>query len=173
VVLLVAVIVLAGCAGLYQTAPPRPKTKAVRVEDENVAVSVDFGQFAWCSSNPNAGFDTEYTHDFTGLWITARNKTQKTIEVDWNKTAYLRNGNTDGGFIYSGIKFSQRESANRRPDYILPGKNMVKRVWPNCEVELVTGTWMHRCLPNGGTVGVLLVYRLDGVEHVLPCEIGR
>lgn len=154
---------------------PEPHVQTFYNEDANVKVGIKQGDWGWCSHNPNDGFNTKYDYEFKGLNITIINKTNKSIEIDWNKSAYLLYGQTQSGFMYSGIKYNDRENINRRPDYVMPKYNFQRTVFPNMLAEWVPGTqtisgvWVNKCLPHitSGS-GILLIYIIDGKEYQLP-----
>ncbi len=48
--------------------------------------------------------DKEGLNSFVVFELTVINKTADPLEIDWNKTQYLHNGQASGGFLFEGIK---------------------------------------------------------------------
>lgn len=93
------------------------------------------------------------------------NKTQKNIEVDWNKTMYIVGGRTNGGFMYPGILYLQRNNP-KQPDVIFAKSSFEKMIWPCNLVEFSSGRhgrWRHEYMPLGQN-GIYLVIRCGDEE---------
>ena len=58
------------------------------------------------------------------------NKTQKDLEIDWNKTRYLYNGSDLGVFVFKGIKPENIKSLTIPPDIIPAGQSFTKDITP-------------------------------------------
>jgi hypothetical protein len=58
------------------------------------------------------------------------NKTQKNLEIDWNKTRYLYNGHDIGVFVFKGIKPENIKSLTIPPDIIPSGQSFTKDITP-------------------------------------------
>lgn len=157
--------------------PPRPEVQTTFAEDDYIKLKANLDSFVWCSHNPNAGFATKYQYAFNGIYVYIKNKTDKTIEIDWNRSSYLYNGQTNSGFMYEGVKYSKRSEINRRPDFIMPNMSFQKTVYPNYLGEWVApykgmgGGWKNKCISTIAKSGVLIVYKIDGKEHYLQVEI--
>jgi hypothetical protein len=92
------------------------------------------------------------------------NKTEKDIEVNWNRTLYIRNGQTSGGFMFEGVIFADRNN-NKPPDVIFKQVPFTKVIWPSNLVTLdrsPTG-WRHIGMPNGRN-GLYLTVVVSGKE---------
>lgn len=96
--------------------------------------------------------------------LSVKNKTDKALELNWNKTLYIVHGQTSGGFMFEGILYQDRNSP-KSPDIIFPNGEFNKRVWPNNLVELssVTYGWNNNPMPSGEN-GVYLTVNVDGKE---------
>jgi hypothetical protein len=81
------------------------------------------------------------------------NKTDNLLELDWNRTYFMKNGQTSGGFMFDGIIHKDRNNP-KPPDLILPGITYSKVIWPNILVEF-DKEWEHRGM-GAGEFGVLL-----------------
>jgi hypothetical protein len=100
-----------------------------------------------------------------GFSLSIRNKTDKTIEVNWNKTLYIRQGQSAGGFMFEGIVYRDRNSP-KSPDVVFGKGSFTKIIWPNTLVEFHSGRyggWHHESMPNGEN-GVYLTVNIDGKE---------
>ena len=53
-----------------------------------------------------------------GFKLEVKNLTNKDLELDWNKTLYVQNGNTSGGFIFEGIMYKDRKQSQAAGHYI-------------------------------------------------------
>ena len=58
------------------------------------------------------------------------NKTQKDLEIDWNKTRYLYDGRDIGVFVFKGIKPENIKSLTIPPDIIPAGQSFTKDITP-------------------------------------------
>jgi len=93
------------------------------------------------------------------------NKSKKDIQVDWNKTLYVYNGETRGGFMYEGIIYSERNN-QRTPDFVLAESSFQKKIWPNILVTRPVSSyigWGHEAM-TFGEHGVFLTMTIDGQE---------
>ncbi len=93
------------------------------------------------------------------------NKTNKDMEVDWNKTLYIAQGRTSGGFMFDGIVYAQR-NAPKPPDIVFKGGTFRKNIYPTNLVEFSSGKyggWRHQNMPQGLN-GVYLTLRIGNEE---------
>jgi len=93
------------------------------------------------------------------------NKTDKNLELNWNKTLYISQGQTRGGFMFEGVVYKDRNNP-KSPDIIFSGSNLVKQIWPNNLVYFESGRyggWRHISMPPGEN-GVYLTITIDGKE---------
>lgn len=103
------------------------------------------------------------------------NKTQKSLEVDWNKTRYLLNGKAHGGFVFRGIKPKDIKNATIPPDIVPPNGTFSKSISPfkmlarapigDRSTGMSSSEINPGILPNGKN-GMLLVVRQEGKEIV-------
>lgn len=71
-----------------------------------------------------------------GFRLILKNKTEKKIFVDWNKTYYICNDERNGGFIFDGINYENRDDII--PLEMIRGWDIfIKTIWP---VVLAKGT---------------------------------
>lgn len=64
------------------------------------------------------------------LALVIRNKTNSNLEVNWNKTLFITNGQTSGGFIFEGVVYKDRNN-QKAPDIVFANGSMTKTIWPN------------------------------------------
>lgn len=100
----------------------------------------------------------------TGFILKVTNKTAKDIEINWNKTAYIRGGQTSGGFMFDGIVYNDR-AAQKPPDVVFANGSMEKAIWPNNLIDFLGSRygWHHSPMPEGEN-GVYLSVVADGKE---------
>lgn len=96
-----------------------------------------------------------------GFALSIRNKSSGDIQVDWNRTAFIDNGATHGGFMYEGIPFPERNSP-KEPDTIFPGGVLKKDIFPIITADFRNGRWGYAGIE--GKVGVLLVIKVGNAE---------
>jgi hypothetical protein len=93
------------------------------------------------------------------------NKTDKDIEVNWNKTLYIRNGQTSGGFMFEGVMYADRNN-NKPPDVVFKQSSFTKVILPSNLVTLDTGKgggWRNIAMSNGSH-GLYLTVVVSGKE---------
>lgn len=149
-----AVLALTGCAQMLGLPPPQQWTSEppmVTVDKELYTVTVapgcrDFGCKAFA--------------------LTLMNKTDKNLEIDWNKTLFITRGQTSGGFMFEGVVYKDRQNP-KPPDIVFPGSTLGKVLWPNNLVNFSGGRygtgWEHQSMSPGET-GVYLTVVVDGKE---------
>lgn len=105
--------------------------------------------------------------------VSLQNLTPKPVEIDWNKSYYLRASQTDGGLMTEGVLFSQRNFV-RPPDMILASGSYRKTMWPSNNMDFMTGTtaigWVTARL-RPGVHGVFLTLRQGDTEEQLQAEM--
>lgn len=98
--------------------------------------------------------------------LTVENKTDKDIEIDWNRTLYISNGRTSGGFMFEGVVYRDRNNP-KPPDIIFAKSSFTKEIMPNNLVDFSTsqysGGWRHEQMPTGEN-GVYLTIKVGGEE---------
>lgn len=100
------------------------------------------------------------------------NKTNGTIEIDWNRSYYINNGKADGGLYFDGIVITQRNNL-RSPDIILPMSNFKRRLAPSNNFNLNVFPLAHWALKSfeGKSHGVYITIKADGKEQVIRAEV--
>lgn len=79
---------------------------------------------------------------FDGFRLKVINKTDKELEIDWNKTRYIYNGRDIGVFVFKGIQPENIKNSTVPPDIIPAGKSFTKDISPLKLLarEPITGT---------------------------------
>jgi hypothetical protein len=112
---------------------------------------------------------------FVSFRLTVTNKTGKNLEIDWNKTVYIHNGRTRGGFVFKGIKPEDIRNSTIPADTILDEHTFSKVISPykllaraplrDLSVGATESSIYPGILPTGEN-GIVLVVRLNGKEVV-------
>jgi hypothetical protein len=98
---------------------------------------------------------------YKGFTLCIKNKTDKTLKLDWNKTYYLVNDQPYGRFYYKGVFLMGRKDF-RPPSLILPNGNFLKDIYPN-DLLKFHGSWWFEELPEGEN-GVYLTVMIGEME---------
>ena len=110
---------------------------------------------------------------FAAFRLTVANKTGKPMEIDWNKTLYLFNGNPNGVFVFRGIKPEDIKNGTVPPDLIPARGRFSREISPYKLIArsqissrtLDAGEIKAGMLPKGNN-GVHLVVRQEGNDIV-------
>ena len=92
-----------------------------------------------------------YPKGFNSLLLKVKNKTDKDVTIDWNRSFYIRDGATNGGLDNRNRCYT----AKKEPDTIFQGGSFSTYVYPDV---LVVEEWRgcdHDYLPEGDN-GVML-----------------
>jgi len=131
-------------------------------------------RYVWKSDPPNRSIENEYftaeispypCHNSicSAFRLTVKNKTNKNLELNWNKTLYIVHGQTSGGFMLEGVVFKDRNNP-KSSDIIFPGGELSKTIWPNNLVEFSSRYgWLNGSMPTGEN-GIYLTVAIDGKE---------
>lgn len=117
-------------------------------------VATDKNTFYTASIRPAA--------DSKGLidaWILeVKNLYNDDIQINWDKTLFINNGQTDGGFMFHGVVYRDRH--NQKPnDIVFVKGTLEKKIFPNNKVSM-EDEWTHDYLY--GDCGVYLVVEAGG-----------
>lgn len=94
---------------------------------------------------------------FRALNLILRNNTSEDMELDWNKTLFIENGQTNGGFMFEGVVYQDKNNP-KQPDIIFPDTEFKKTIWPNNLVSFRGNSWDHNAMPPGQN-GIYLTIR--------------
>lgn len=105
--------------------------------------------------------------------LTIINKTDKNLEIDWNKTRYIFNGLNSGRFVFQGIDPENLKKMTIPLDIIPGGTTFSKDIAPlklmgkaplrNRSVGVTESSFSPGILPEGEN-GIYLVVRYGGKE---------
>lgn len=100
------------------------------------------------------------------FYLDVKNKSDKTLEINWNKTLFIVGDQSSGGFMFEGILYKDR-NAQKSPDVVFPNSSFSKTIWPTNLVEFSSGRydsgWRHGSMPTGD-IGVYLTVTIDGKD---------
>jgi len=98
----------------------------------------------------------------TAFILKIKNKTDKDLTINWNKTLFIKNNQTDGSFMLSGQMYIDR---NRQKilDIVFPKSNFEKIIYPSHLVSNHKGEWINNYMGTG-KLGVWLTFSVDGKE---------
>ncbi len=112
---------------------------------------------------------------FVSFLLSVTNKTDKKLEIDWNKTRYILNGRNYGGFVFKGIDPADVRNSAIPPDIIPVRGGFSKMISPyrllarapiRDSGKTTSEAGIHPgILPNGKN-GIVLVVRQNGKEIV-------
>ena len=156
----VVVFIIQGCAsGGYDSYSSGPRKKTTyshtggSAENEKFSVKI----------TPKSRYSFAGPSEFN---ISIQNKTDSTLEIDWNRTLFLDNGQSRGTFMFEGIKYNDKNS-QKAPDIIGPNSSFRKWIVPSANVSF-SSSWSHGRLlgysRSSGKYGVSLSVKVDGKE---------
>jgi hypothetical protein len=138
----------------------------------------------WTSSPVNQTFQNQYyeaqfeplkknNNFFEMFRLTVINKSDKNLEIDWNKTRYLYNSHIRGGFVFRGIKPEDIKNLTIPSDIVPAGKTFSKEIAPaklvawspyrDRSVGKNESGISYGIIPDGEN-GIYLVVRYNGRE---------
>lgn len=103
-----------------------------------------------------------------GHWMTSLNAyqlktinyTDEDIEIDWTRTSYIENGQTEGGFMRANELYIHRDLP-RNPTIVMPKSMQNMDIYPSA---LILATNQHLPIPEGKN-GVYLVMKIGDKEY--------
>jgi hypothetical protein len=103
---------------------------------------------------------------FDAFRLMVTNRTDKDLEIDWNRTRYVESGIRHGGFVWQGIDPKQVREASVPPDIIPPGKTFSRVIYPHKKIAYAPGYQKGWELQGGllpeGENGIDLVVTQNG-----------
>ena len=101
------------------------------------------------------------TREYRAFSLKVLNKTNKIIEVVWNKTYFLLNGNANGCFMFEGVMYKDRNNPIHN-DIVFENTTLTRIILPN---NLVTNmpSWLHKEIPLG-EVGIYITVKVEEIE---------
>ena len=67
---------------------------------------------------------------FVSFLLSVTNRTDKNLEIDWNRTQYIHNNMNRGVFVFKGIEPEDIKDSTIPPDMIPPGGTFTKEIAP-------------------------------------------
>ena len=67
---------------------------------------------------------------YSAFRLTVVNKTEAALKIDWNRSRYLLNGKTAGGFVFKGISPEQIKEGTIADDVVAAGARLTKIIAP-------------------------------------------
>lgn len=94
-----------------------------------------------------------------GFEIEVTNRSESPIEIDWGRTLFIVDGQTNGTFIREGHLVADRDKT-AAPDVVMPGRSWRATVLPlNLMKRGTKGGLVHAVFPTESIVGVMLNVR--------------
>jgi hypothetical protein len=130
-------------------------------------------------SSGNAYYDIQFeplkkdNNFFEFFLLTVSNKSDKDLEIDWNRTRYIYNGKLYGGFAFEGIRPEDIKNSTIPSTVIFKGSRFSKEIAP---IKLIAFVPLidkrlgpdHSGISPGplpaGENGIFLVVRQNGKE---------
>ncbi|MFH2046206.1 MAG: hypothetical protein ABIK92_13780 [Pseudomonadota bacterium] len=156
-----AVLVSCRHQGAYVPYTPDPQetwsyssiTSPVVTNDYTISIVPEY----WGSYRRNFGWQC--------FALSVENKTDKNIEIVWDKTLFVTKGSTSGRFMFDGVIYKDRN--NPKPNDIVFGNTtLTKLILPNNLLEYIRGSsmgWLHNIIPQGET-GIYITIKIDEKE---------
>lgn len=79
---------------------------------------------------------------YSAFILEIENKTNRDMEIDWNRTNYVKNNSTNGTFMFEGILYKDR-NAPKSNDVIFANSTFQKVIYPNNYVNFDSYGWSH------------------------------
>ncbi|MBA4366848.1 MAG: hypothetical protein C0403_04340 [Desulfobacterium sp.] len=95
-----------------------------------------------------------------GFRLILKNKTTKTMILDWNKTYYIHNNERKGSFVFDGVDYENRNNS-KRPEKIRAWDIFIKTIWPTVLASGERNQWTQMPM-EPGRQGVEVTIVLDG-----------
>lgn len=98
---------------------------------------------------------------YDSIIIDIENKTNQEIEIIWDKSYYIYNGQTNGRFILPGMRYVDRNLPQAN-DLVLPKSKYIKDIYPSNLVDYsrhISSGFYSKHLP-AGRQGVYLTLRI-------------
>lgn len=151
IIIIIISFLICGCCGTIVNVAWKDNPEIRKIENEYLEANI----------TPILKKNTKGCYESFNLSI--YNKSDKNIELNWNKTLYYANGQTSGGFMFEGIFYRDKNEA-KLPDIILPKSQLSKIISPSIlAVFYEKYGWYRKCM-NAGEHGVLLTFAVDSKE---------
>jgi len=117
---------------------------------------------------------------YVAFRLTVKNKTDKSLEIDWNKTRYIYNGRNGGVFVFKGVDPESVKNLTILPDVVSVGTTFSKEIMPYKLLahapirDQTVGAEESSISPGiipAGKNGIYLVIRQSGQEVRTKIEV--
>lgn len=156
VVLFVLVMACVACQGCYNPYAQPTTTPAYRQK----TYSVDIENSSYSDKYIDIKIIPQQLHyNYKYFVLNVENKTNQDIKISWNETYFIENGNANGGFMFAGVQYINRD-APKQDWLIFKNSSASKEIYPCAKVVnfghdrtaaqmgLPTG-WGHGIMTNG------------------------
>lgn len=151
---------LVGCPHRHAYVP-EPEEKwsydSISNKIDNKDLTISITPEYWSSYRRGYGW-----HSFN---LSVTNKTNRNIEIVWDKTLFISKGSTNGRFMFDGVVYKERN--NPRPNDIVFGNTTFNRlILPNNLVEFLGASsigWFHNIIQPGEN-GIYITLKVDEKE---------
>ena len=145
-----------GCQGYYDPYAPATKSQAYRQKTYSVDITGSnySDKYVDITLTPH---QQDYSYKYFTLNVV--NKTNHDIKISWNDTYFIENDNANGGFMFEGVQYMNR-NAPKQDWLIFKNTSASKDIYPCAKVVnfgydrtaaqmgLPTG-WGHGIMTNG------------------------
>lgn len=157
-VILFMVFILTGCVS---STAPKHSTIQQTSNFNNIDITLDI-------------ISMTKLNKYNGFSLTVVNNNNFDVEINWDRTFYLRNGEARGNFMFEDTQHDQRY-LSKTPDLISSGPTFRKKFYPNALVKRERGYsnvhwWKHYPF-TPGKHGVSLSLWANGKEMRKVLEI--
>jgi len=143
----------------YKPSVYTPPRYSITVTPQQIVEEAPFGTI---TLTPGPKADYGFIESFI---LKIENTSEKDIRLDWNKTMFIQDGQTDGGFMFVGVVYSKRNDP-KQADIIFADSTFEKKIWPNSRVFYSGGEygsgWNNGELT--GESGIYLSLEVEGKE---------
>lgn len=114
--------------------------------------NVDTSQAVYEDKNMMIKIHPNYLHEkrFSGFDLTVENKSKADLSINWDKSYFIDDGASDGGFMFKGVNYAKR--TDPKPDLILlPGATKLITIYPNSRAQFLNSIYYgHVKMMQGG-----------------------
>ncbi|MBQ9035564.1 MAG: hypothetical protein IJ099_06385 [Alphaproteobacteria bacterium] len=104
--------------------------------------------------------NNSWTTALNAYQLNITNYTDDDIEIDWTRTSFITNGQTDGGFMKANELYLNRDLP-KNPTIVMPRATQKMNIYPS---TLISAVNQHFAIPEGKN-GVYLILRIGDTEY--------
>ena len=162
-IVFVLCVLVVGCA----TIPSQTATTTSRPVKYSCASNIQTCSNEFYDAYITPIFSKKYSgaEGYIGFELAIENKGDEDLELDWNRTLFIQHGRTNGGFMFEGVVYRDRNNP-KPPDIIFSGSRFSKQILPSNLVYFSRGSsggWRHKFMGTGAC-GISLSIKVDGRE---------